>query len=499
MPKDGACNLGSINLSEFVIYPYRDNAEFDYESFKQAVRLSIKALDEVIDYGYEHHALQSQRDMAFNYRNIGLGVMGTGSLLFKLGLRYGSEESKYIIDSIMNCMFRESVIASNQLAKIKGTFPKYNDNVWKSNIIKNHFTDTEINKLKINGLRNCSLLSIAPSGSIGTMLNITTGCEPAFRISYKRKTVSLHKDKDVYYDVFIKEAQEYMKLTGDTKLPSYFIGSEGVNYKDRIDIQAVMQYHVDTAISSTVNLPNEATVEDVKELYLYAWKQGLKGITIYRDGCKRGGILTTNDKDKNTPLNNSQLNRGDWKSLAEDTIYIKKPLNIGCGKLKLFIGYSPSENSIQDLYIKKSSQGGCTHNLEAVAVALSAVYRLGGSTKNIEKAFSGLGGCNSFLQARLKGNELSKGSSCATAILNILKGMETEFNLKPIVTEIVGNIENKSKNNDDIFTDEEKLYLKENGEISFASRYKKCPLCGDTLEFASGCLSCQSCGFSKCE
>lgn len=493
LPKDGACNLGSINLSEFVINPYLDNAEFDFESFKKAVNISIKALDEVIDYGYKYHALQTQKDMAYNYRNIGLGIMGVGSLLFKLGLVYGSEQSKYVVDGIMNTMFRQSVIASSNLAKEYGSFPKYSDKVWESTIIKNHFTTKEIEKLKKNGLRNCSLLSIAPSGSIGTMLNITTGCEPAFRVSYKRKTESLHKDQEVYYDVFIQEAKEYMDLHKTDKLPSYFIGSDCINYKDRIDMQSVMQYHVDTAISSTVNLKNESTIEDVKKLYLYAWKQGLKGVTIYRDGCKRGGILITDTTKEETT---NELKRGEWKSLAEDTIYIKKTLKIGCSNgLKLFIGYSPSEKSIQDLYIKRAYGGGCLHNLEGLVVGLSAVYRLGGSTHNIEKAFRGLGGCNSFLQARINGKELSKGSSCATAILNVLKEFEKEMELEPIAVQIEKSVSEPTNK----FTQDELEYIRQNGETDFAKKYNKCPICGEEeLQHSGGCIQC-SCGYSKCD
>lgn len=492
LPKNGACNLGSINLSEFIINPYTEYAYFDFDDFKKSVSIAVNGLDEVLDYGIQYHALKEQQDMAKNYRNLGLGIMGLGSAMFKLGMTYGSGDSKKFVSKIMKAMFREAVIQSSNLANKKGSFPNYTDKVWESNIIKEHFTTGEIKKLSRQGLRNCSLLSVAPSGSIGTMLNVTTGVEPAFRISYKRKTESLHKDKDVYYDVFIKEAQEYMNKYQTDELPSYFIGSDKVNYYDRVNIQGIMQQSVDTAISSTVNLPNETNVDDVVNLYIYAWKQGLKGITIYRDGCKRGGILTTEDnkiKDK------EELKRGDWKSLAEDTIYIKKSLNIGCGKLKLFIGYSPSENVIQDLYIKKAGQGGCTHNLEAVAVALSAVYRLGGSTHNIEKAFSGLGGCNSFLQAKMNGRELSKGTSCATSILNILNEFEKEMNLEPVTPCIIEECKNETNE----LNDKQKEYLDKYGEISFAKHYNICPICHEELSHDGGCLTCLSCGWTKCE
>ena len=193
LPKHGACNLGSINLSEFVVNPFKENAYFDTEDFIKAVRIAIEALDTVLDENMENHALKEQKDMAYNYRNVGLGLMGEHDLLIKMGITYGSEYSKKFIDSLMDLMFRTAVIKSSELAKEKGAFLKYSNKVLSSHIIKKHFKESELVSLGIyeNGLRNCSLLSIAPSGSIGTMLNISTGCEPLFQLSYKRKTESL--------------------------------------------------------------------------------------------------------------------------------------------------------------------------------------------------------------------------------------------------------------------------------------------------------------------
>ena len=494
LPKDGACNLGSINLSEFVINPYTENASFDWLNFSKAVKVSIKSLDAVIDYGYQYHALQSQRDMAFNYRNIGLGVMGLGSIFFKLRLVYGSLDSITLIDKVTQVMFRASVFASNELARDKGTFPKYKDVVFDSQIIKDHFTEEEIECLRIDGLRNCSLLSVAPSGSIATMLNITTGVEPAFRISYKRKTESLHKNTDVYYDVCIKEADEYKKLFNTDELPSYFVSSESIKYVDRIEVQSVVQNHVDTAISSTVNVPNEFTVEDVEKLYMLAWEKGLKGVTIYRDGCLRGGVLT----DGKGKAKVDKLPRGVWKPIAPDTLYPKRKIYIGCGKINLFIGWSEKEHSIQDLFVKRSGSGGCEKNIDTAVIAISGMLRLGGNIFNLEKAFEGLGGCNSFVAQRSKGIKLSRGSSCGTAILNEIKLFESEMNNgevkvhTPEVTEnIVEDILLKSA--------EEILYLQKNGEISYAKHFNKCPVCNSELINSGGCIICKDCGFSKCD
>ena len=158
------CTLGSLDLSRFIVNEYTSNSFFDFDSFKSAIHTSIRALDDVLDENLPNHPLKKQRKASKNYRNIGLGVFGLATALFKMQIAYGSEESKELVDRIFYEMFREAVFASNKLAEEKGTFPKYNDSVFKSRIIKNHFTEDEIDELKIHGLRNCSLLSIAPAG-----------------------------------------------------------------------------------------------------------------------------------------------------------------------------------------------------------------------------------------------------------------------------------------------------------------------------------------------
>ena len=308
------------------------------------------------------------------------------------------------------------------------------------------------------------------------MLGISGGIEPIFENSYTRKTESLH-DKDVYYKVYTPIVKEYMdknNINKEEDLPNYFVTAMNLDPLKRVDMQSIWQKHIDASISSTVNLPNEATVEDVYNIYTYAWEKGLKGITIYRSGCKREGILTTNT-DKKEEIH--ELKRGEWKPLAEDTYYIKRNLKIGCGKLKLFIGYSPSEKAIQDLYIKKSGSGGCAKNLETTVIGISAALRLGGNINNIQKAFSGVDACPSFASARAKGVELSKGSYCGSAIINevykFLKEIENEENIKPVTKKTT--VKDKQDNN------------------------SKCPECGEKVAFTGGCVQCNSCGYTKCD
>lgn len=165
LPKHGACCLASINLSEFVVNPYTDEAYFDFGTFSSAVRCGVRTLDKLIDENYYRHPLKEQQEMSFNYRNIGLGCMGYATMLMKLGLRYGDNDALEFTDKLFDFMFVQAVYASSSLAKELGSFPKYKECVFDSEIIRNHFNEAEIDKLKKQGLRNCSLLSIAPTGS----------------------------------------------------------------------------------------------------------------------------------------------------------------------------------------------------------------------------------------------------------------------------------------------------------------------------------------------
>jgi ribonucleoside-diphosphate reductase alpha chain len=245
------------------------------------------------------------------------------------------------------------------------------------------------------------------------------------------------------------------------KLKELFRCANDISPEWHVRVLAQIQKYIDNAVSKTVNMPENATKEDVKQVYELAFKLGCKGITIYRNNSRQNQTFQIGNNK-----NNNELKRGDWKQIADDTIYYKRKLQIGCGKLKLFIGYSEKEKSIQDIYVVRSGLGGCERNLQGMVIAMSGMLRLGGNIFNIEKAFEGIGGCNSFISKRAKGEKLSFGSSCGTAILNELK-----------------------------------RFLKEKGQnitISEEKNNNKCPECGKPLQSVENCVSCQNCGWSKC-
>lgn len=478
--------------------------QFDFEEFKRDIPTVVKAMNEVLDEGLPLHPLEIQRQTARDYRQIGIGIMGLADMLIHCELKYGSKESIELCDKIGSVLINGALQSSALLAKENGTYPKYKRCVMDSEFFKVNATNKTRELVEKYGLRNSQLLTIAPTGSLSTMWGISGGIEPIFAFSYTRKTESLY-DEDKYYKIYTQIVQEYMEennITNEKELPNYFVNSETINMYERIQMQSIWQKHIDASISSTINLPNSATVDEVYGLYLRAWELGLKGLTIYRKGCKREGILTIDNPTETQP---KELQRGEWDKIPSDTVYIRRKIHTGCGKLVLFVGYSESEDRITDFYIKRSANGGCVHNIDAVVISMSGMMRLGGSLDNIEKAFRGCGTCNSFTTAKLKGKKLSEGKSCPTAILNAIKDVENEIKSKQLAQifkdtpQLKSQLEEAYDEVRPVFSDEEKEFIKENGEIAFALATNKCPTCGSELQNSGGCIICNNCGFTKCE
>ena len=488
LPKNFSCNLGSLNLSEFVVYPYTKNAYFDWDDFINAVGIAVEALDNIIDENIERHALKEQAENSQNYRNIGLGVMGYANMLFKLRLTYGSKEAIEFTDALFSRMLNAALYESALLAKKKGAFPKCKkEEILQSQIIVNHASKSVKELIEKYGLRNCSLISIAPTGSIATMLGVSGGCEPEFALSYTRKTENLNES----YEVFCKSVEEYWKLTDETidkgnikSLPKYFVTSKDINWKDRIDIQSVMQNYVDTAISSTVNLSKDTPIEEIEQIYLYAWKKGLKGITIYRSGCMREGILTTEEsKQGKEEVIYNKPERGEVIPVNDnDAIGFKRKLMTGCGSLHCTAFFDVNTGELVETYLSKGSTGGCNNFMVGLSRMISMASRAGVSIQDIVDQLMSTGSCPSYAARSATKHDTSKGSCCPMAVGYALKEMWEEFQGKEMKPKI-------------------KLNEKESKKILNTIRTLRsfCPECGEPLIFEGGCNICKSCGYTKCD
>lgn len=502
-----SCNLGSLNLYEFVDHKFELGARFNWEEFEQAIKIAIRGLDDIIDENLDRIPLEEYRQNSINYRNIGLGVMGYADMLMALGYTYGQHKAKQVTNNLFNFMFRIAVETSNQLAKEKGAFPKWNDKVLESNIIKKHFYSTQIEEFKKDGLRNCSLLSIAPTGSIATMLGVSGGIEPEFALSYTRRTDNLGES----YDVDAKVVQDYKDSLGLTpyglglnlygkELPQYFITSDMIKWHDRLETQAIIQNHIDTAISSTVNLPKETTLEEIEKLYLEAWKMKLKGVTIFRDGCKRLGILLTEDSKADNDTEAKDIASGDKKSVDkitsdklergtiimvnDDVVGKKRKIMSGCGPTHCTAFFDPVEGNLLEIYLSRGSQGTCSNYMTGLSRMISLAARGGISIDDIIDQLHSCGVCPSYAVRTAKYHDTSKGSCCPVAIGYALKDMYDEMQ------EELGLIDEKNKPKAKPI-----LYATSSQkENSFVA----CPECGEPLLFEGGCNICKSCGYSSC-
>lgn len=261
--------------------PFADDSYFDYEDFKEVVRSSVIYLNQILDEGIQYHPLEEQKKSTAKYREIGLGPLGIADMFIKMGVRYGSKESISLLDKIMRVMVNEAAKQSAELAKIEGAAPAYDERILMSKFAKANFDKNTVKLIKENGLRNTQILTVAPTGSISTMLGASGGIEPIFQISFNRRTLSINDGQETVYKVFspvVKELMETWQIDEERSLPDYVVSSHDLVGKERIDVQSIVQQYTDAAISSTINLPEEAEPREIFELIKYAYDKGLKGM-----------------------------------------------------------------------------------------------------------------------------------------------------------------------------------------------------------------------------
>lgn len=479
LPAGGSCLLGSINLAEFAC-----DTGFDFESFKHCVKSSLIALNEVLDEGLPLHPLKEQRESVYDWRQIGLGIFGLADLLIKLGIKYGSPEAIDLCDMIGHTMADMAIKTSAVLAKEYGVYPKYKPEAVEQSAFysKNALGETK-ELVESFGLRNSQLLTIAPTGSLSTMLGVSGGIEPIFANYYTRKTESL-KGHDEYYKVYTPIVKEYMDKHGlkdDSELPDYFVTAQTLDYKNRIYMQSVWQSHIDASISSTVNVPNDFTVEQVEGLYMTAWDAGLKGVTIFRDGCKRAGILTIKENVEDIVEKPHRLERGMIIKADDNCIGKKRTLRTGCGTLHCEAFFDPDNGQLLETYFSKGSSGGCNNFMIGLSRMISLAARGGIDVYSIVDQLKSSGTCPSYAVRTATKHDTSKGSSCPVAIGNALLEMYEEM------MDEVG------------FSDIEEKELEVITPKIVPVSKAKCPQCGGELVFEGGCNTCKNCGWSKCD
>lgn len=485
LPAGGSCLLSSINLSAFV-----KDKEFDFNDFDETVANGVIYLNEVLEEGLSLHPLEEQRQSVADWRQIGLGIMGLADMLIKMELPYDSEQARQLCEEIGLVMADQALYTSAFLAGHAGSYDNYKSCVQKSGFLKNNTCESTREVIEAYGLRNSQLLTIAPTGTISTMLGISGGIEPIFANSYTRKTESLH-GHDEYYKVYTPIVKEYMDEHGikdEAELPNWFCTSSTISPLNRVLMQGVWQKHIDASISSTVNLPEEATIEDVEEIYLNAWKEGLKGITVFRNGCKRLGILTTNSSQEKEE--EKGLSRGEIISCSDNLIGMKRRLTTGCGSLHCTAWFDPHSGDLMEIYLNKGSTGGCANFMVGLSRMISLACRGGVKIEDIVDQLQSTGACPSYASRTATKHDTSKGACCPMAVGNALMEMWKEMKER---IEKGNSIIALANSDSQIPSSENRTSF--NPEIDNGA---KCPECGSELIQEGGCVVCKSCGWSRC-
>ena len=495
LPAGGSCLLGSLNLDAFV----DEDGNFCFDDLGDAAFEATIALNEILDEGLPLHPLQEQRDCVRDWRQIGLGVMGIADMLIHMGVKYGSDESINICSDVAYCILNSAIYASTVLASLNHkTFPKYDyDKLCKSEFYQSNISDDNKKYIREYGLYNSQLLTIAPTGTLSTMLGISGGIEPIFANYYTRRTESLYgKDKEFkVYTPIVKAYMEQNNINDDAELPEYFVTSADIEPINRIRMQGIWQKYIDASISSTINLPNDATVEDVEDIYIKASLYGLKGITVFRSGCRRAGILTTDnttstdeDKSGNIEVELSPP-RGFIIESSNDLVGKKRKLTTGCGSLHCLAFFDPVTGDLMETYLGKGSTGGCNNFMIGLSRMISLAARGGVGIDSIIDQLSSSGTCPSYAARSATKHDTSRGSCCPVAIGNALKEMWQEMQ--------------EDIDYSDIDT-ETKVVHNDNGTATITTKSTttiqvKCPECGEVLIHDGGCDRCPSCGWSKCQ
>ena len=481
LPDGGCCNLGAVNLERFV----DENGNFMIDQFKETVAIGTRFLDNVVDYNMDRHALEDQKQNAKNDRRVGLGILGLGDMLVRLGIKYDSEDALQTIEQIMQ-IFRDTAYeTSSELATEKGEYPNFN---WKgyskSKFVKNLPKSLQ-QKIKKDGIRNCTLTTVAPTGSGAIVARVTSGVEPIFATSYKRRV----KENDGYGKSF-KEYTVYHPIIEtlfgtDKDLPEHVVTAHHIDPYFRVRMQGAIQKYIDSSISSTVNLAEEITVETIADIYMTAYEAGLKGITVYREGSREGILVTEKDEKTEKMVDSKELSTEinlDKSPRTRPTQTSGVTRRIRTGEGTLYITINEDENGLCEIFTTIGKAGGnAAAQSEAISRLISLSLRSGLDPHAIVRQLKGISGPNpTWEDGRLI---LSTPDAIGKALDDYLSEKKNNTSNN--------KIDLSKSDKPRITLAQEKL--EDNGMMI-------CTECHNhSVTNEGGCLTCRDCGWSKCD
>ncbi len=469
----GACDLGAINLDYFVKNQFTENAEVDWENLDKTIRYGVRFLDNVLDYSYDRHALKEQAEETVYARRIGLGIMGLANMLISMNLKYDSEKAIEFVDYLMKRIKETAYDESSNLAKEKGSFPAFvAEKHLQRNFVK-RLDKSILEKIEKNGLRNSCILTVAPTGSISSMAGVSGGIEPIFALSYTRRSESLSEEKFEVLDPFVKRYMEKFGIKDKSELPETFVTAHKIDPFFRVKMQAAIQKHIDSSISSTVNLSADTDADTVDKIYRYAWKLGCKSITVYREGSKEDILKATDEK----PLEKAEksvekLTAEEERPFMLNGTTIRMPTSQG----KMYLTVNKDEiGKIKEVFIDMGRSGETEKSFtEALGRLISIYLQSGGDVNRVIRTLKGIKGGNSLWFNGIQIFSIPDG--IAKAIELTLKNRD---------------IERENETLHGVLKNDDKL---ENEKATV------CPECHQkTLIFENGCFICKNCGYTKCE
>ena len=485
LPPYGACLLGSINMPTLITGAFTKDAKLDLTALDDLVRIAVRMMDNVVD--ASRFPLPQQQAEAQAKRRIGLGVTGLADALLMLGQRYGSVDAARQTGDWMHAIARAAYLASVDLAREKGAFPLFDADKYLSSGNMLQMDDDVRDAIRRHGIRNALLTSIAPTGTISLYAgNVSSGIEPVFAYAYTRKV--LQKDGSRTEEEVVDFAVRlWREMNGDAELPDYFVNAQTLPPLDHVRMQAAAQKWVDSSISKTINCPEDISFDDFAEVYMAAWDQGCKGCTTYRPNAVTGSVLTVSESSDKIPAEAPQTAQGG------EVVYLSEPLDrpAALEGQTYKVKWPGSEHAlyitINDIIIAGHrrpfevfiNSKNMEHFAWTVALTrmISAVFRRGGDI--------------SFVVEELK------------AVFDPRGGAWVEGRYIPSILAAIGGVIERHLVAIG-FIEGEGLGLKsdphaEAMSMGAAPRGKACPSCGDyNLRMVEGCMTCGSCGQSKC-
>jgi ribonucleoside-diphosphate reductase alpha chain len=477
----GDCCIGSINLAAFVNDSHSP-AKVDLVSLEKATRCAVRFLDNVLSWNEGRHPLPGQEEAALKGRRIGLGIMGLADMLCKLKVRYDSDEGIELAERTVEKIKLWAYDESAEIAAQKGPFPVFNAANHLDNPFFKDFPHELIEKIENEGLRNVTLLTIPPTGSIAAMAGVTSGIEPIFDLKYVRRSESLSES---LFEVEHPLVAEYKKTNGprkDEPLPSYFVTAHAIAPEKRVLMQAGLQRHIDQAISSTINLPKDTPVETIERIYRMAWEQGLKGITVYREGSREGILLTEKQAKRQAVKIVPAKVTPRPATLNGVTARERTPFGTAFVTINYANG-NPREPF--EVFVRLGKAGSDLEaDAEALGRLLSLVLRLPSPMTREERLREVIDQLEHIGGSRFSGFGTERVRSMPDGVARVLsRWLETVIGTEPALT--LQPIEDA---------------VSRNGRLhSVVSTGDFCPRCRQaSLITQQGCLRCTDCGYKEC-